>query len=432
MKQKNKQLSAWTWIPTLYFSEGLPYILVMSVAVVLYKRMGISNTDIALYTSWLYLPWVIKPFWSPFVAILKNKRWWIVTMQLLIGGALAGVALTIPTSSFFQTTLAFLWLLAFSSATHDIAADGFYMHALTDSRQSYFIGIRSTFYRLAMIAGQGGLIYIIGKMENNTLFGIHFTIAGAWSTGFGIAAAIVLLLMAYHQIILPKPQSDKFTDAKSIKSIVSDFKQTISTFFIRKDIYKIIGMLLFYRLGESQLVKIASPFLLDKHDKGGLALSTADVGIAYGTVGVLALVFGGILGGILVSRKGLKYWLWWMVLAINVPNLVYVYLAYAVPESFITICGAIAVEQFGYGFGFTAYMLYMIYVSEGEYKTAHFAFCTGIMALGMMIPGLFSGWIQELLGYQHFFIWIMICTIPSFLMVKTIHLDARFGRKNRQ
>ncbi len=429
MKNTNKSYSPWAWIPSLYFTEGLPYILVTTVALIFYKRMGISNTDIALYTSWLYLPWVIKPFWSPFVAILKSKRWWIIAMQLLIGGALGGVALTIPTASFFQATLVFLWLLAFSSATHDIAADGFYMHALSDSKQSYFIGIRSTFYRLAIIAGQGGLVYLVGKLENKTFFGFHFSIAEAWSLGFTLTAIVVLLLMFYHQFILPKPQSDQLITSKTRSSIIADFKHTITTFFIRKDIYKIMGMLLLYRLGESQLVKMASPFLLDKNIDGGLGLSTADVGIAYGAVGVLALVIGGVLGGVLVSRKGLKYWLWAMAVAINIPNLVYVYLAYAMPQSFVTVCGAIAVEQFGYGFGFTAYMLYMIYVSEGEYKTAHFAFCTGIMALGMMIPGLFSGWIQELLGYKHFFIWIMICTIPSFLTVKTISINAKFGRK---
>ncbi len=421
MKQNSYKRSPWVWIPSLYFSEGLPYILVMSVAVILYKRMGISNTDIAIYTSWLYLPWVIKPFWSPFVAILKSKRWWILSMQLLIGAALAGVALTIPTTSFFQTSLAFLWLLAFSSATHDIAADGFYLHALSDSKQSYFIGIRSTFYRLAMIAGQGALVYIIGRLENHTLFGIHLSIAQAWSVGFAITAIVMLLLMLYHQLVLPRPTSDRFVSKSSVKMILADFAETIISFFKRKDILQIMGMLLLYRLGESQLVKIATPFLLDEKNKGGLALSTADVGIVYGTVGVLALVIGGILGGILVSRKGLKYWLWTMAIAINLPNLVYVYLSYFLPQSFVTVCGAIALEQFGYGFGFTAYMLYMISVSEGKYKTAHFAFCTGIMALGMMIPGMASGWIQELLGYRYFFIWIMICTIPSFIMVKMVY-----------
>ncbi|MDE5420401.1 MFS transporter [Labilibaculum sp. DW002] len=429
MSKRNR--SPWAWIPSLYFAEGLPYVVVMTVAVIMYKRLDISNTDIALYTSWLYLPWVIKPFWSPFVDIIKSKRWWIISMQLLIGAALAGVAFTIPTTNFFQASLAFLWLLAFSSATHDIAADGFYMHALDENKQAFFIGIRSTFYRIAMLTGQGLLIILAGYFEKTKLLGsTENNIPMAWSLMFYILAAGFLLFCLYHKFALPYPQEDEDREVKSFSGVFTDFAETFRTFFIKKDILKIVGLILVYRLGESQLVKMASPFLLDPKEVGGLGLTTSNVGLIYGTIGIIFLTLGGLLGGYMASKNGLRYWLWPMVIAINLPNLVYVYLSYALPDSFFLICASVAVEQFGYGFGFTAYMLYQIYVSEGKHKTAHFAFCTGLMALGMMIPGMMSGWLQELLGYQHFFVWVMICTIPSFIMVKLIHVDPKFGIKS--
>lgn len=428
---KTKSRSPWAWIPSLYFAEGIPYVVVMTVAVIMYKKLGISNTDIALYTSWLYLPWMIKPLWSPIVDVLKSKRWWIVSMQLLIGAGLAGVAFTVPTTFFFQSTLAFLWLLAFSSATHDIAADGFYMYGLDTNKQAYFVGIRSTFYRLAMITGQGLLIILAGYFETTKLFGnTENNIPMAWSLTFFILAALFVLLCFYHKFALPHPKEDEEREVKSFSEVFDGFGETVSTFFMKKDILKIVGLILVYRLGESQLVKMASPFLLDPKEVGGLGLSTSEVGLVYGTIGIVFLTVGGILGGYLASRNGLKYWLWPMVFAINLPNLVYVYLSYALPESFYFICASVAVEQFGYGFGFTAYMLYQIYVSEGKHKTAHFAFCTGLMAAGMMFPGMISGWIQEMIGYQHFFVWVMLCTIPSFIMVKLIHVDPKFGIKS--
>ncbi len=441
-----KQRSPWAWIPSLYFAEGLPYVVVMTLSVIMYKRLEISNTDIALYTSWLYLPWVIKPFWSPFVDVLRSKRWWIVTMQLLIGAGLAGVAFTIPATFFFQSTLAFFWLLAFSSATHDIAADGFYMYGLSENQQAFFVGVRSVFYRIAMITGQGLLVYVAGVLEEMTLIGVNdpgrfeywlLTLLGkesmsvpmAWSLIFYLITAMFIIISIYHKLVLPFPAEDKDKLVKSFSEIMSDFGKTISSFFRKKDIWLIIGMLFSYRLGESQLVKMASPFLLDDQSIGGLGLSTSDVGIVYGTVGVIALLIGGVLGGYLVSMRGLKFWLWPMVFAINLPNLVYVYLSFVQPESFELICVAVAIEQFGYGFGFTAFMLYQIYVSEGEHKTAHFAFCTGLMAAGMMLPGMVSGWIQEMIGYQQFFIWVMLCTIPSFIVVKLLNIDPGFGIK---
>ncbi|MBK8944889.1 MAG: MFS transporter [Ignavibacteriae bacterium] len=606
----------WSWIPSLYFAEGMPYVIVMVVSVIMYKRLGISNTDIALYTSWLYLPWVIKPLWSPIVDLLNTKRFWIITMQIIIGAGLAGVAFTIPVPNFFQYTLAFLWLLAFSSATHDIAADGFYMLGLTENQQAFFVGIRSTFYRIAMITGQGLLIIIAGYLESSTGLGkiiievksvteninyenfivnenfsneekikliispqileietvnippekldsaIQFVsnenvkngyeenikqiiseeknneteswwnkyvlskiekiivenfgkkeivkslnsqtgnygisklslskspseneqivvnisessgdksimlvkgarfiftkrnwnkpalilfqidpklksetsatfsaISGniplAWTITFIILAILFLVFFIYHKFILPYPKSD-FINNSNDKNVFKEFFKTFALFFKKKNIGVILTFLLVYRLGESQLLKLASPFLLDSKDVGGLSLTTGEVGFIYGTIGIIALVIGGLLGGFLAAKNGLKYWLWWMLLAINLPNAVYVYLSYALPDSIFIILTCVAIEQFGYGFGFTAYMLYMIYVSDGEHKTAHFAITTGFMAFGMMIPGMISGWLQELIGYQHFFIWVMLATIPAFIVTKFINIDPNFGKK---
>jgi PAT family beta-lactamase induction signal transducer AmpG len=421
---RHKTRSPWTWVPTLYFAEGLPYVMVMTVSVIMYKRFGLSNTDIALYTSWLYLPWVIKPFWSPFVDILKTKRWWIIAMQLLIGGGLAGVALTLSTPFYLQASLAFFWLLAFSSATHDIAADGFYMLALDDSQQSFFVGIRSTFYRLAMITGQGLLIILAGFLEKST-----GKIPLSWSITFLVLSGLFIAFFVYHNFILPYPASDVERKGQTPRKILVEFGNTFASFFSKKGIILAIAFMFLYRLAEAMLVKLASPFLLDSRETGGLALSTQEVGLVYGTVGVIALTIGGIIGGIVASQKGLKFWLWPMALAITLPNVAYVFLSMTQPDNIWWVNMAVAIEQFGYGFGFTAYMLYLIYFSDGEHKTAHYSICTGFMALGMMLPGMAAGWIQEQLGYQNFFIFIMICTIPTLLLVPFMKIDPEFGKK---
>ncbi len=611
-KTTSSSHSPWTWIPTLYFAEGLPYVVVMIVSVIMYKNLGVSNTEIALYTSWLYLPWVIKPFWSPLVDVVRSKRWWIVAMQLLIGAGLAGVALTIPSSNFLQFTLLFLWLLAFSSATHDIAADGFYMVAMSTHEQAWFVGIRSTFYRLAMITGQGLLVMLAGLLESQTglpdvkltvhaspnfastpefrpdeivdratgsplrlvaraeelqlstqpqetervdalsaevrewnashhfysaettaaqvardekptwlvslenlvrryfgpsvapasvdnltgnvgifyltlsepvrgedevvvnlqktagssdiriIEGERFTITEqnsgaplavllqldrklsrdatttfsarsgniqlAWVTVSYLMAGLFLAFAAYHSFALPRPESS-ITTSTSFIQVSKDFLATFSSFFRKRHILLVLAFLLIYRFSEAQLAKMAAPFMLDSSHVGGLGLTTTEVGFVYGTVGVVMLTIGGILGGLVAAKQGLKFWLGWMVIAINLPNVVYVFLSQLQPESYLAVNIAVAVEQFGYGFGFTAYMLYMLYVSQGEHQTAHYAICTGFMALGMMIPGMISGWLQELIGYQNFFIWVMLATIPSFLVCLFIPLDAEFGKK---
>jgi len=416
----------WAWVPSLYFAEGIPYVIVTIVSVTLYKRLGVSNTEIALYTSWLYLPWVIKPLWSPIVDLLKTRRAWIVGMQLLIGAGLAGVALTLPGDDFLRWSLAFLWLLAFSSATHDIAADGFYMLGLERPQQAWFVGVRSTFYRLAMITGQGLLVMLAGALETRT-----GNVPLAWSLTFYLLAALFVGLGAWHQAMLPRPAADRRGVNSTFAGLFAGFAETFVSFFRKPGIVAILAFLLLFRFAEAQLVKMASPFLLDVAADGGLGLSTAQVGFVYGTIGVLMLTIGGLLGGFLAARHGLKFWLWWMVAAINLPNAVYIFLAWVQPEAYWIVNAAVAVEQFGYGFGFTAYMLYMIQVAEGEHETAHFAICTGFMALGMMLPGMFSGWLQELLGYRNFFAWVLAATLPSFLVAALIPLKPGFGRKER-
>ena len=419
-----KKDSPWAWVPTLYFAEGLPYIAVMTLSLVMYKRMGISNTEVALYTGWLNLPWVIKPLWSPFIDLMRTKRWWIVTMQLLIGAALAGIAFLIPADHFFQSTLALFWLMAFASATHDIAADGFYMLGLTPHQQALFVGIRSTFYRLATIAGQGLLIMFAGYLEKSAR-GIPF----AWSMTFLLLSGLFLAVFVYHTFVLPHPKSDRRAATLSASSLWREFLLTFRSFFQKEGIGVALLFMLFYRFPEAQLAKMGIPFLLDPVSEGGLGITTEQIGFTQGTVGIIGLTIGGILGGIAVSRHGLKHWLWPMVWAISLPDLVYVYLSYFPETSLLWVNVCIFVEQFGYGFGFTAYMMYLIYFSRGTHSTAHYAICTAFMALGMMLPGMAAGWLQEQLGYQLFFIWIMVCCVATFAVTALLKIDPEFGKK---
>jgi PAT family beta-lactamase induction signal transducer AmpG len=613
---QQKTTSPWAWIPSLYLAQGLPYVAVMVISVIMYKRMGVSNSAIAYYTSWLYLPWVIKPLWSPFVDLLKTKRWWIFTMQLLIGAGFAGIAFTIPLPFYFQATLAFFWLMAFSSATHDIAADGFYMLGLNSNQQALYVGIRSTFYRIATILGQGVLIILAGFLEttsgaeplkiqieaspkytqnallipqapviseqagnitfladknvisigthginkdtlktfvgkvaalneqngfiiketveqknnksdisfwtkhvsqpfgrwikdnfgekkevlisdkagnisilavclskkpeagkimilNTTLNngdksisllhgerltftennwnqpaymifqadpkltastkaeykGLSGNMPFAWSITFFVLAGLFVLFSFYHRIGLPKPAQDAPSVNMKANDIFKEFGETFVSFFKKPQILTALFFMLTFRFAEAQLVKLINPFLLDPLEKGGLGLSTGAAGFVYGTMGILGLTAGGIIGGITASRGGLRKWLWLMTACLLLPTATFLYLSYSQTGNLLLINLCVVVEQFGYGFGFTAYMLYLIYFSQGRNKTAHYAICTGFMALGMMIPGMFAGWLQELLGYNHFFIWLMICSIIPVIAVSLLKIEPEFGKK---
>lgn len=417
--------SPWRWIPTLYFGQGLPYVVVMTLSVVMYKNLGLDNTAIALYTSWLYLPWVIKPLWSPLVDLLGTRRGWVVGLQFLVGAALAGVALTLPLQGFFQMSLAVFWLMAFASATHDIAADGFYMMALKQHQQAAFVGVRSLFYRVSMIAGQGGLVYLAGHLAETT-----GQVVLAWQVVLGLLGLTFLLLFAWHRAVLPRPAEDR--PAAPGAALWPAFVETFTSFFRRRDIALVLAFLLLFRLGEAQLVKLLAPFLLDPRVQGGLGLSTAQLGIAYGTFGVAALTLGGLLGGLTISRFGLKRCLWPMVAAIHTPNLLYVALALWQPDSLALVTAAVAAEQLGYGFGFAAYLMFMIHVADGEHKTAHYALCTGFMALGMMLPGMASGWLQQQMGYTTFFVWVCVATLPSVAVAAMLKIPPEFGRKQEE
>jgi PAT family beta-lactamase induction signal transducer AmpG len=617
--EKRTSRNPWSWIPSLYLAEGIPYVAVMTISVIMYKRLGLSNTDIALYTSWLYLPWVIKPFWSPFVDILKTKRWWILTMQVFLGAGLAGIAFFIPVPFFFQATLAVFWLVAFSSATQDIAADGFYMLALDTHQQSMYVGIRSTFYRIALIMGQGVLIILAGFLESSsglkplqltveagprlntpvmmnetiirtapdekgeasfnafpeklqletvlihrdsaeiirsfarsqnringfvtkqenarqlkeasnhswwsesvtrplgswiknnfgeeknevsassrngnlnliqiylnrkpapeekrvlvfrfekgdkslsisgddrfvfteenwnkpaclviqadskldtyttaTFRGTSGNLPMAWSVTFFILAGLFIAFFLYHRFILPYPVSDKPAASASASNIVKEFLMAFASFFRKKQVVVAVFFMLTYRFAEAQLLKLVTPFLLDNKEAGGLGLTTGEVGLVYGTVGILSLTIGGIIGGFTAAKGGLKKWIWPMALSMILTAVTFLYLAVYTPDNFLLINICVAIEQFGYGFGFTAYMMYMIYFAQGDYKTSHYAICTAFMALGMMLPGMFAGWLQEQLGYNHFFLWVMICSIIPLIATALLKIDPDFGKK---
>lgn len=630
-----KKGNPWSWIPTLYFAQGIPYVAVMTISVIMYKRLGISNTDIALYTGWLYLPWVIKPFWSPFIDIIRTKRWWVLSMQWLFAIGFAAIAFCIPVPIFFQLTLAVFWLIGFTSATHDIAADGFYMLALTEHQQSLYVGVRSTFYRVATIAGQGLLVVLAGAIELNSgleplkltvnadpdvewtptqIFDIsateadlngelqfitpaneitiashkperveilkndssatdisfkeyatmmrdsvkrlnikngfiqdegtkqtatqktkvgegaftrfirekfgekrdestaavhvnNFAIVGfrltgkpeegkehtivinqrggdqsirleqdnlpnrftfnsknydkpayllfevdnkltspssayfegasgniplAWMVVFLSLSVFFLIISLYHTRALPRPEvSHEGAAHKTPGEIIKDFFDTFKSFFTKPQILPAIAFMLLYRLPEAQLVKMINPFLLDPIDRGGLGLTTGEVGLVYGTIGIIGLTIGGIIGGIVAAKGGLKKWLKPMAWSMSLTCLTFVYLSYVSQPSLLTVNVCVFIEQFGYGFGFTAYMLYLIYFSEGKYKTAHYAICTGFMSLGMMLPGMAAGWLQETIGYRHFFIWTMICCIATIGICAFIKVDPSFGQKEK-
>ena len=421
-KSSPNPLSGWRWVPSLYFCQGLPNVVMTSVAVVILKNLQVSNADITFYTSMPYLPWVLKPLWSPLVDLWGEKRQWIVALQGVLGLSFALIALTLPAPDFVRYVLVLLWLMAFSSATHDIAADGFYLLALPPHQQAAFVGVRSTFFRLAILAGKGGLVWLAGR-----LLGITTGVAQAWSVIFGLLAGWFGLAALFHLRALPRLSADG--PAKNVRRDAGEFFRVFRSFFTKPGVGIALSFMLTYRLAEALALKLVEPFLLDARSAGGLGLTNEQLGLAYGTVGVVALLAGGLLGGWLISRHGLKRMLWPMIAVMHAPIVVFFLLARFQPENLFVISGALALEQFGYGFGFTAYMVYLMMFSEGEHQTAHYAICTGIMAAGIMLPGWKAGWLQEQLGYEGFFLRACIATLPSFFALAKIKVDHAYGRK---
>ena len=428
----------WAWVPSLYFAEGIPYFVVNVISVTLFKRLGMSNGDLALYTSLLYLPWVIKPLWSPVVDVFKSKRWWILVMQAIITVSFALLALSVS-PDVFGLSLVIFYVIAFASATHDIAADGFYMLALGEQEQSLFVGIRSTFYRISSVFGQGVIVVVAGLLEERM-----GSIPSAWKVTLLLCGALFALLTLWHCRSLPKVERNlagghdsdrKAANAGTMEAKAADempepcvpaggklavhgggwgdMWRVWKTFFMKDGVWLALAFMLLYRLPEALSVKMLTPFLLDPPEAGGLGLSTAQSGLVYGTAGVIALTIGGILGGVYAARKGLRKSMWIMALSLALPCAVYLFLALVQPERMWIVYACVVLDQFGYGFGFTAYMLYMMKFAEGEFVTSHYAICTAFMALSMMIPGLFAGWMQEALGYVGFFIIVMICCLAT-------------------
>ena len=421
------QRNPWYWIPTLYIAEGLPNVIVMTVAVVMYMQLGLTDTDIALYTGWLGLPWVIKPLWSPFVDLYRTKRWWVLLTQLLLGSSLAGVAFTLNAPFWFQGTMAFFFLMAFSSATHDIAADGYYMLELDDHQQVWFVGIRNTFYRLAVIFGNGVLIPVAGMLQLIFLNQKAFT----WSLVFYGLAGLLLAVWLYHAYIMPHSAADK-PHGTNAREVLAGVVTAFRTFFQKlppRDMFYAMCFLLLYRFPEALLAKMSVTFLMRPNSAGGLGLSPQEFGLASGTVGVIGLTLGGILGGMLAGRDGFKKWLWPMVCAITLPDIVYVYMSFAMPDNLILISCCLFFEQFGYGLGFTALTLYMLYFSKGNFQTSHYAFCTAISYLGLMLPGMMSGWLKDAVGYSTFFLIVMALCSVTFAVTAFIKVDSEFGKK---
>lgn len=432
-----RRTSPWFWIPTLYMAEGLPYFAVNTLTVLMYVQMGVKISEMAFFTGWLYLPWVIKPFWSPFVDLFRTKRLWTLAMELIIAVTMAAVGLFLPVSFFFSATLVCFWVMAFASATHDIAADGYYMLELSAHDQAAFVGVRSTFYRIASVIGQGGLVILAA------FFQLRFKdMPTAWSVVYLILGVIFLIIFLYHTRFLPVAKADKpAPSSRNATDIIREFGMTFVTFFKKPGIVAALCFMLCYRLPEALCIKLVQPFMVATRASGGLGLSTASIGFINGVIGVIALLIGGILGGVMISKGGLKKWLWPMALSLTLPCVIYCWLAMAQPESFSLICAAIGIEQFGYGFGFTAFMLYLIYFARGESQTSHYAFCTAFMALGMMLPGMAAGWIYERLevsslfsaatspGFINYFWIVMITCLATFAVCSFIRIDPEFGKK---
>ena len=426
------------WIPSLYLGESLPFAAVMLMSLVLYQEMGLTDTQITLYTGWLGLPWVIKPLWSPIVDGIKTKRWWILAMQLLIGASLALLAFTLPTAFWLQASLALFMLIAFSSATHDICADGFYILGLTNKDQELYVGLRNTFYRIGMVLGQGGLVMLAGLLQKSEM-----SIPLSWSITFLAVAGLMLMLAAYHWKTLPNPEgevkseqlkaksdsnlaSDSSSESSSSSlhsSVIEDFKATFRVFFTKPHLITALLFILLFRLPEGLLTKIVPLFLKRTIGEGGLALTDVQYGFVYGTLGVIGLLGGGIVGGWFVSKFGLKKMLWPLVLCITLPDIVYVYLSLVQSQSLPLIATCVFIEQVGYGLGFTAYTLYLVSFSHGERSTSVFSFCTAFQYLGgVMLPGMVSGWMSDQMGYQQFFIAVMGFCLVTFAVTALVRL----------
>lgn len=413
----------YSWVPSLYLGEALPFSAVMLISVIMFKEFGLSDGQITVYTGWMGLPWVIKPIWSPIIDNLKTKRWWIVSMQFFMGIALAMVAFTLPTAYWLKGTLALFMLIAFASATHDISADGFYIIGLKDKDQELYVGIRNTFYRIGMVIGQGGLVLLAGHLQEGAFGPALQSQTTSWLIVFLILGVMMFLLGLYHSFVLPKVETPKHERFNFMEQI-SEFWETLKVFVTKPHIISALCFILLFRLPEGLLTKIVPLFLTRTTAEGGLAMSDKDFGLIYGTLGVIGLLAGGIIGGWAVSKWGLKKCLWPLVLCITLPDAVYVYLSFFPTDNLWLTGACVCIEQIGYGLGFAAYTLYLVTFSRGERSTAVFSICTAGQYLGgIMLPGMVSGLISESIGYQKFFLLIMLLCLVTFAVTAFVKID---------
>jgi len=420
MSEKSSPIASFC-IPTLYFAEGLPYTIVTMMSIVMFKNLNMDNEMIGVYTSLLSVPWTIKFLWAPLVDLYGTRRLWIVVAQTVLAALTLLLTPVLLSSHAISFALVILALIGWMSATHDIAIDGFYLDLLDRDKQALFVGVRNASYKVAWLFGSGAMVFLAGKwaqhQQNASIVPDPAYIAQGWALAFAVCAAILGLLAMLHQLLLPHPKQVRSGSAKSY-----DFSKVFLSFLNQPRIAVIVTYILIFRLGDALLLKMAQPFLLDTVAKGGLAITTADVGVIYGTVGLLTLLAGGLIGGWLVSTYGLKRCLLPTAIIQNLAILLYWLLAIFRPATTV-VAIANGLEQFAYGFGTAAYTVFLLRVVKEEYKAAHYAMASGIMALGLLIPGMVSGYLQGMLGYREFFLVSFFCSIPGMFCIPFLPLN---------
>jgi MFS transporter, PAT family, beta-lactamase induction signal transducer AmpG len=401
------------WVPTVYFAEGLPFYAVNIMALIFYSRMGVSIVTITATVSLLGLPWSLKPLWSPFLEMYRTKKFFVVLMELMGGLSLGLLALCLPLPSYFRYSVALLGVIAFCSSTHDIAADGLYIASLSSKQQAEYAGWQGAFYNIARFVSQGGLMILAGYLEN------RMPVVRAWMIIFGSVGITMVVLSLFHSRVLPTGGDERH--AHSLREMLATFWDVVVSFFKKPNILFLLLFVFLYRAGEGQVVKIGPLFLKAARADGGIGLTTAQFGTIYGTFGTAAFIVGTIMGGYFAAWLGLKRALLPLILVMNLPMLTYFYLSTAMPTSSVLITGAMSLEMFGYGFGFVGVMLLMMQeIAPGKYQTAHYAFANSLMNLGLILPGAISGLVQSTLGYERFFLWVLISAIPAMVLARFV------------
>ncbi|RZK60781.1 MAG: MFS transporter [Pedobacter sp.] len=395
---------------------GLPFVALAASSAIMYKNLGVSDSKIAFWTSLVMLPWTLKPLWGPFLEMYKTRKFFVYATQIFTGLLFGLVGLSLQLDHFFSISIAIMAIIALSASTHDIAADGVYLNELNAKTQAKFVGWQGAFYNIAKVFSGGVLVYLAGELEK------QMGLATAWMIVMFAYGAIMLLLGLYSMKMLP--EGEKSQTVGSAKESLNTLKDVIVTFFQKKNIWFSLAFIVFYRFAEGQAIKITPLFFKADRAEGGLGLTTSQIGVLYGIFGSIAFVLGSIAAGYFVSNKGLtKRTLLVLCAFFNIPFLAYAFLAVTLPTSQLVIGAAVAIEYFGYGFGFVGLILFMMQnIAPGKYKMAHYAFGSGLMNLGFMIPSMVSGVVSDYLGYKDFFIWVMIATIPAFLVTWLVPL----------